>query len=70
MTSDRRGDVLFERQEPGLGPRSPAEAMAWDIYYASICAMALHPGFRGEPDYARMAYHADLMLLERRKRGV
>lgn len=49
-------------------PRDEDERRAWDIYYASICAMALHPGFRHEPDYERMAYQADLMLEQRRAR--
>jgi hypothetical protein len=53
-----------------MGPINADEQRAWDIYYASICAMALHPGHRVEPDYNRMAYQADLMLEMRRKRGL
>lgn len=59
---------MFESTETGLGPRDADEQLAWDLYYASICAMALHPGFRHEPNYERMAYQADLMLEQRRKR--
>lgn len=50
-------------------PLEPEEKLAWDIYFASICAMGLHPGqVRNENMVAISANLADQMLNERRKR--
>lgn len=47
---------------------SPSELLAWDMYFATVVGMQMHPGFRTDPDLARCAYFADRMLIERRKR--
>lgn len=47
---------------------SADEKLAWNVFFAQIVAMQLHPGFRGEPDLERCAYLADRMLLVSRKR--
>lgn len=50
-------------------PQDAQEQLAWDVFFANVVAMQLHPGFRAEPDLARCGYLADRMLMERRKRG-
>ena len=46
------------------------EWIAWDIYYASVCAMCCHPGNReAGMTVADAARVADEMLAQRRLRG-
>lgn len=48
--------------------RDAQERLAWELFFAQVVGMQLHPGFRGEPDLARCGYLADRMLMEARKR--
>lgn len=47
---------------------TPAEMTAWDIYYASVAAMFMHPGNRNSQDLVYCAVLADRMLVERMRR--
>lgn len=49
---------------------SAEERVAWDIYFASLCAMGMHPGNRKDTDMtlAQIAQYCDWMIDERRKR--
>jgi len=51
-----------------LPPQSKEEALAWDLYFGSLVSMSMHPGFHQEPNFERLAYIADVMLEQRRRR--
>jgi len=60
------GDIT---EEGYVELRSAEERLAWDIYFASVCAMNEHPGNRqGGAGCDEMAVLADAMILQRRKR--
>ena len=53
------------------GPMNEREMTAWDVYFASLVSISLHPGNRKLGDEITIAYcasRADEMLIERRER--
>lgn len=51
-------------------PYSSEEKLAWDIYFASLCAMSMHPGNRKDTSMslAQIAETCDWMVQERQRR--
>jgi len=49
-----------------------SDAQAWDLYFASLMAFTIHPGYFKTPELLPsvqdMAKRADEMLVERRER--
>ncbi len=44
------------------------ESQAWDLYFASLVAFTIHPGYNRPPTVKKLAKKADEMIVERRKR--